>query len=168
MVTSTSSTYNIVNSFIVSNGNISTSTYGGVSIQVGTSNNVLEFNTIALNATQPGVVDGIDCTNNGLVARNNIVVGLVGKPHVNIGSNCVHQYSLFTPDNLAAGQGNMLVTDQAQYMFQGGTDFHIRSGSVAVGQAQSTGLTGDSLFDFDGDVRVLNGSTVDVGADEIP
>lgn len=61
------SSFNIVNNVIYNNGNITTGIYGGVSISVSTSNNVLEFNTIALNATQSGVVDGVDCTNIGLI-----------------------------------------------------------------------------------------------------
>lgn len=160
--------FHIVNNFVFNNGNITTGIYGGISVQTGTAGNVLEFNTIVLNATQPGAVDGISCTNSGLVARNNIVVGLVGRPHTNSGTNCVHRYSLFTPDGAPTGEGNMVVPDLGSYAFAGASDLHILAGSVAAGKAQSTPLAGESLFDIDGAPRTPGGATVDVGADEIP
>jgi hypothetical protein len=52
------------------------------------------------------------------------------------------------------------------YLFT--TDFHIGAGSVATNKADSANLTGDLLFDIDGDARAAGGATVDVGADEIP
>jgi hypothetical protein len=160
--------FNIVNNFIVSNGNITTSLFGGLQVSSAATTNALEFNTIALNASQAATVDGVTCTNNGLVARNNIIIGLATKPRVNPGTNCVHRYTLFTPDNGVTDEGNMTILDQTMYNFTSATDFHIGAGSVAAGKAQSTNLAGETLFDVDGNARVLNGTTVDVGADEIP
>lgn len=163
-----SGSFNIVNNFIVSNGNITSGLFGGLSLSSAATTNTLEFNTVALNASQAATVDGITCTNNGLVARNNIVIGLATKPRVNPGTNCTHRYTLFTPDNGVTDEGNMTILDQGMYMFESATNFHIRAGSVAAAKAQSTLLSGESLFDVDGNSRTLNGTTVDVGADEIP
>jgi hypothetical protein len=164
----TGGSFNVANNFIVSNGNITNGLFGGLSVSSGGTTNTLEFNTVALNASQAATVDGITCTNNGLVARNNIVIGLATKPRVNPGTNCTHRYTLFTPDNGVTDEGNMTILDQGTYMFESATNFHIRAGSVAAAKAQSTPLTGDSLFDVDGDARALGSATLDVGADEIP
>lgn len=161
-------TFRIVNNFIVGNGTITASTFGGLSVSSTGTMNVLEFNTVALNSSTVGSPDGISCNNAGLTARNNIVIGSLGKPHVDVGTNCMHAHSLFTPDTAPNGTQNMVIADQSAYMFVSGTDYHIRPGSAAAGRAQSTNLTGESLFDVDGDGRTADGATVDVGADEIP
>jgi hypothetical protein len=164
----TSGTFNLVNNFIVSNGGLTTSTFGGVSLSSVAATNTFEFNTVALNSSQAGNPDGVSCSNAGLVARNNIIVGSATRQHVNPGTNCTHRYTLFTPDNGVTDEGNMTILDQSTYNFASANDFHIGAGSVAAGKAQSTNLSGETLFDVDGNARTLDGTTVDVGADEIP
>lgn len=61
----------------------------------------------------------------------------------------------------------MTVADPLAFMFASPADPHIRLGSVAAGQAQSTPLSGESLFDIVGDLRAVGSATVDIGADEI-
>jgi hypothetical protein len=55
---------------------------------------------------------------------------------------------------------------QSGYNFTSGTDFHINAPSDAQNRGKSADLTGESLFDIDGQSRVVGGM-VDVGADEI-
>ena len=157
--------FRITNNFIHSNGS-STSVLGGITAESPMATNKLEFNTIGINIAGPGFADGIICSNVGLTARNNIVIGLATSQHVS--GNCLHQNTLVTPANAPAGAGNMVVPDQAMYRFVSTTDLHIQAGSIAAGRAQATGLMGEALFDIDGDAREPDGTTVDVGADEIP
>jgi hypothetical protein len=46
-------------------------------------------------------------------------------------------------------------------------DYHINAGSPADGAGQNVGLNGPLGSDFDGDPRT-NGSTNEIGADELP
>ncbi len=157
----------IINSIITKNGDPGATNFGGVSLLSTATTNSLEFNTIAENSATSGTADQVICNNAALTARNNIISFLpstTGRPRIS--GNCTHTYSLFSPDSATAGTGNMTITDPAMFMFT--ADFHIGTGSVAAGAAQSTNLAGDTLVDIDGHARMLNGTTVDVGADEIP
>lgn len=160
----------LVNNFIVSNGDMAVSTVGGVSVNATGTGSVIEFNTIAQNAAAAATAHGMICGSPGgpLTARNNIVTSELNRPQVSGG--CIHEYTLFGGPGMApvGGTGNMTIADPAMFMFVTATDYHILSGSVAVAKAQSTPLTGESLFDVDGDPRTPGSATLDVGADEIP
>lgn len=154
----------IVNNVVAGNGHLLSSQFGGMSLNLTQTPNVIEFNTVVSNAAPAGTADGIACVPSTVVARNNIVIGAPTSPRVS--GTCVHTFSLFTPADAPPGNGNMLVADQSMYMFT--PDFHINDGSVAEAKAEGAGLSGESLVDIDGDERTLGGTTVDVGADEIP
>ncbi|KAB2899225.1 MAG: hypothetical protein F9K40_10495 [Kofleriaceae bacterium] len=159
----------LVNNFITGNGDLTLSDIGGVSLSISGTSSTMEFNTIAGNLTTTGTAHGIVCTNTAAaqVVRNNIVTSEANRPQTSGG--CTHEYTLFGgPGTAPTGTGNMNITDPTMFMFVSGSDYHILSGSVAAGKAQSTPLTGESLFDVDGDARMLGAATVDVGADEIP
>lgn len=151
----------LVNNIIAGNGNLLTSTFGGVSLFVNEDPSTFEFNTIVLNSAPAGTTDGVICTGFTSVVRNNIIVGSATSPQTMGG--CVHRFSLFTPAG-PTGEGNVNIADQAMYQFT--PDLHISAGSVAIDRGQATNLVGESMFDIDGDPR--GGATVDVGADELP
>lgn len=159
-----SGTFVIVNNVIAGNGDELLSSFGGVSVNGSGTTNLLEFNTIVSNSATAGTADGIICNNVSFVARNNIVTGDGANPRYS--GNCSHSHTLWTPTGAAPGLTNMEIADQSNYQFT--ADFHIGATSVAAGKAQSTNLTGELLFDMDGDARTGGGTTVDVGADEIP
>lgn len=157
----------LVNNLITANGDANMSAIGGVSLQSSATTNVFEFNTVAANVATTGTADQVICNSATLIARNNIISfspGQTGRPRIS--GNCMHTYTLFSPDSATAGTGNMTITDPAMFAFT--ADFHIGAGSVAAGKANASGLAGETLLDIDGDARTLNGTTVDVGADEIP
>ncbi|HVK77483.1 MAG TPA: hypothetical protein VM734_29455, partial [Kofleriaceae bacterium] len=105
----------------------------------------------------------------GLVARNNIIFGNVGRPRVNLAdTNCVFTHTLYGPDGTVPGGDNLIVTDVLAFMFNSVTDLHILPNSVAAGKAESMNLTIDTMVDFDGDRRDPGSASLDVGADEIP
>lgn len=153
--------FRIVNNFVVDNGAPSATTSGlNVSSDAG-EGNALEFNTIVDN--QGTNADGITCSAASLVARNNIVVGAVGRPHF---SGCGARNTVVVPDNAPSGDGNSAaaLVDMA---FVSESDFHIQAGSVAEGVADSSNLSLAASVDFDGEPRAPNGKSVDIGADEI-
>lgn len=160
----------LVNNFIVGNGDMTTSTIGGAQLNLTGTGSVIEFNTIAQNAAAAATAHGIACGSPGgaFTARNNIIMSEQNRPQVS--GTCLHEYTLFGGPGTApvGGTGNMTITDVAMFMFASATDYHLLTGSVAAAKAQSTPLTGDSLFDVDGDARALGSATLDVGADEIP
>lgn len=159
----------IQNNFIVNNGN-NTSSFGGVSLLSTGTTSVFEFNTVVDNNATTGTPDGVICNNAMLLARNNIIHGDATEPR--IAGSCTHRNTLYGPDGTVAGTMNTLVSDRTTYRFLAIGNYHLdpaaNPASVAAGAADSSNLVGESLFDFDGDPRVLNGTTVDVGADEIP
>jgi hypothetical protein len=158
----------IINNFIVNNGDAN-SGVAGLNLLSSGATSVLEFNTIVDNRAQSGVED-VDCTNNMLTARNNIVHGAAGETR--IGGTCVFRNTLYGPDGTISGTGNVLVADKTTYRFMSPSDYHIdpaaSPASVVIGAADSAGLTGEMLFDIDGQARAAGASTVEVGADEIP
>lgn len=158
----------LVNNFIVNNGDAN-SLIAGLKVSSSGSTSFIEFNTIVDNNAQGGIAD-VECTNNMVMARNNIIHGDATEPR--IAGNCGHRNTLYGPDGTVAGTMNILVSDRATYRFMSASDYHIdpaaNPASVAAGAADSTNLTGEGLFDYDSQARTSGATTVDVGADEIP
>jgi len=164
-----SGTYQITNNMITTNGGLE-AVFGGVNITTALgAGNRLDFNTIAFNSAHMSFPDGVSCVSAGLVARNNIIFGNVGRPRVNLAdTNCVFTHTLYGPDGTVPGGDNLIVTDVLAFMFNSVTDLHILPNSVAAGKAESMNLTTDTMVDFDGDRRDPGSASLDVGADEIP
>jgi len=158
----------LINNFIVNNGDAN-SLIAGLKLSSSGATSLLEFNTIVDNNAQGGIAD-VECTNNMVTARNNIIHGDATEPR--IAGNCVHRNTLYGPDGTIPGTMNVLVADRATYRFTSASDYHLNPAanpaSVAVGAADSSNLTGEGLFDYDGQARTAGAATVDVGADEVP
>jgi len=163
-----SSTYSLMNDFIVGNGN-GGSTFGGVDISgVATAGtHVFEFNTVAANVGIAGANTGVDCVSVfvPLSMANSIVYGnSVSSGGAQIGgdSDCTATFSDVGPD-AAAGTGNIDMLP----MFVDGSgsngDFHLLATSPAKDVADPNATV---MIDIDGDTRP-QGAGYDMGADEV-
>jgi hypothetical protein len=160
----------LVNNWIVGNGS-STALTGGVHLFSASTQSYFEFNTVAFNSTATShPTDSITCQTpvGTTLFRNNIVVGSPSRQHFYTTANCQHANTLTSPDNGIAGPGNMVVADPQSFGFldPASYDLHLSPTSVAIGKGDLTGTHLEALTDIDGQPR--SGSSVDVGADEIP
>ncbi len=155
----------LVNNLITGNGNVASSMFGGLSLNLTENPNVIEFNTVVLNSALAGSPDGVACFNNTVIGRNNIIVGAIGNPLVT--GTCLHTFTFFTPMG-PVGEGNMNVATVDLGMYAFTSDYHIGGSSIVVGRAQPGALTGEAAFDVDSEARPRGASpNADVGADEV-
>ena len=157
----------IVNNVIVDNGGNTTSSFGGLRIDVGVDpTSVIQSNTIVGN--HAAVSDGVTCIIPELTILNSIIHGDGLKARVS--GACVFDHTLYGPDDpgnlLGTTRGNMAVPMLASFMFQAPADYHIKAGSVARGKGTLVGLAPEAAKDLDGQPRPQGAP--DVGADEIP
>lgn len=150
------------NDFIVNNGNVATSTVGGVDISNSgpVSMQVFEFNTVAVNQSQDNSnPSGVACsTSSAMTASSNIVYGGLGDPRSH-GGSCQWKYSNLEGSALAGTNGNI----DADPLFTNPSlmNYHLEPLSPCLGAADPAATLD---VDFDGDPRP--GPERDIGADE--
>jgi len=154
----------IVGNVFLNNGS-STSIYGGITISVAPDPmNRLDFNTIAYNTVDTGIVTGVDCNaGTGIVGRYNIIWKNNNGVDPQVGNSCKHAWSDIGPNGVPAANdgGNDLNVDPLL-----DANLHLQVGSPVHGKADpSADLTGLASRDIDGDLRV---APADLGADQIP
>ena len=157
----------LVNNVIVDNGGNTSSSFGGLRLDVGVDpTSVVQSNTVAGNNAM--ATDGITCLNDTITVLNSIVFGDGLKAR--IAGTCIFDHTLYGPDDpgalLGTARGNMLVPNMAAFMFRGPADYHLDPGSIAKGKGTVTGLAPEAAKDLDGQPRPQGAP--DVGADEIP
>lgn len=162
-----SSTFTIRNTFIVGNGNatgVGATDFGGLRATAAGAASVLEFSTIAGNASGATFVPGVECTSTAptpLRLTSNIIYGNTGRAQV-AGNGCTFAYSVIGPD-AAAGDNN--IAADPMFVAPGADDYHIKVTSPAAGAADpATTLA----VDVDGEPRPSPANTrADIGADEV-
>lgn len=164
-----SAQFTIAGNIIVNNG-APNGIIGGISVVTTTSNNRLEFNSLAENKAQDTVTvaAGILCTNAGLVARNNIVwnnnSAVANMAGIQV-LGCAYSYSDIGPAPVT-GSSNMGNNQNTDPKFKDNTtDLHLTSMSpLQMLQADpGSSLTDITAKDIDGEPRV---APVNVGADQ--
>ena len=161
-ITSTAVQFHITNNFIYRNGNDSTATVGGISLNpASTGMTVFEFNTVVDNEVRSGSTfgGGVTCDLPTMMAPNNIVVrNFVNNVSTAGNSNwmgtCTHPTSAVDVDITTL----MFISPDNDMPF----NYRLKTGSSAIDQATTTSGT---TFDVDGDVRPQGGAK-DIGADE--
>lgn len=156
--------FDIVNNYIVNNGQADVSDFGGVTISNSnaSSSQRLDFNTIARNHSRISVTtaSGLICsTVTALVTKNNIIYDDTS-PAEPIRSDCEIRYSLIEADASVTGSNNL--TDNPMFLDTNNANYHIQPSSPAVNAADPAATLD---IDFDGDSRPM-GSARDIGADE--
>jgi hypothetical protein len=155
----------ITNSFIVDNGTLGTSAFGGVKFQqTNGSTDRFDFNTVANNSDNGSVAGGVICLQGALVRtfRNNIVFGNQSNNAGEVGPAvaCLWEFSDIGTA-LLQGTGNIAM--DPQFVNAANGDYHLLSASPARDRADPA-TTLD--HDVDGNVRPL-GNGPDMGADEV-
>jgi hypothetical protein len=161
----TNSKFVIVGNMFLDNGDPD-SPNAAVTISTATdATNLLEFNTIANNATTAGIVTaGVDCkAGAGFTASHNIIwnnaIGGNANTAAQIANNCMHVYSDIGP-MAVTGTGN---SNDDPFL---SSDGHLGPGSPALQKVElGTDLSGLASRDIDGDPRV---APADIGADQVP
>lgn len=148
--------FNLVNNFLTQNGG-GTALVGGANLS-GTSDSLLEHNTVTGNLRSAGAVAGVLCTGS-LVARNNIIFGN-SNGAAEVSQECSHRFSLIGPEP-EEGEGNL--ADPPTFVDASSGDFHLQSTSAGVDGADPSEVADD----IDGDARP-QGQGADMGADEVP
>ena len=158
------SSFDVTNNFIYGNGGGSTTVGGVTLVDIRSSGNVFEFNTVTQNVGSGGSILGVACAmiQNPMPLTNNIIYGNLvsgGGNQVGGAPNCQHTYSLIGPDPVA-GAGNL--ADNPKFL----ADFHLQADSPARAAAVDSAT---QTVDFDGQPRPQPTSTRrDLGADEVP
>jgi hypothetical protein len=161
----TNSKFVIVGNMFLGNGDPDSPNAAVTISTAADATNLLEFNTIANNATTAGIVTaGVDCkAGAGFTASHNIIwnniIGSTASTAPQVANNCMHVYSAIGP-MAVIGTGNSnddpLLT----------TDGHLGAGSPALQKVElGADLSGLASRDIDGDPRV---APADIGADQVP
>jgi hypothetical protein len=147
--------FDITNTFIVKNGNNTSGTTGGATLNCGVGTCRFELNTVVENQSRSGTSAGISC-DFAFAAPNNIIA------HNRLGTSTGTEADT-TPSGACTYPDSAILTDTATLNFVSATDYHIAAGSVAIDQA----LTASTItVDRDGDHRP-QGPAKDQGADEL-
>ena len=152
------STFAVDNSFIVHNGDNTTTSLGGA--YLAQSHGTLAFSTIARNLGQSAGAKGVTCsTTSSSAFTSNILNGNSNGPY---SGDCTWTYSEF--DNLStppAGAGNILTAPL--FVDFNADNYHLQPNSPGQNAADPTSML---KLDFDGQQRPM-GSGPDIGADEV-
>jgi hypothetical protein len=151
-------TFAIDNTFIVTNGALSSLSLGGVSLSQ--SHGTLNFSTIANNAGNTAGAKGVACSNVGDTFTSDVVYGnSVGQA----GGDCVWTYSDFDTVTGAAPPGSTNMTVSPMFIDGDNGNFHLANGSPMrdMGDPSST-----LPIDIDDNARP-QGARRDIGADEL-
>jgi Right handed beta helix region len=160
------STFEVTNSIFSRNGGVN-STRGGVSLRdITTVGNKFEFNTVAQNLANNGVVSGVQCVSvtaplqmNNSIVYNNAQMGVTMPDQVGGSANCTWSYSLIGPKALTDGNGLLSADPQ----FQAVDDFNLKPSSPALNAADPAATL---KVDFHGKPRPA-GIRADMGAIEM-
>jgi hypothetical protein len=161
-ITSNAVQFHITNNFFYRNGNDSSATVGGVSLNPPASGMmVFEFNTVVDNEVRSGSTfgGGVTCDLPTMIAPNNIVVrnfvnNVSNAANSNWMGTCTHPTSLVDVDISTL----VFISPDNDSPF----NYRIAPGSAAIDQATTTSST---AIDVDGDPRPQGGAK-DIGADE--
>jgi len=153
--------FDVTNNFIYDNGDKDGSDLGGVLVNpMGGSTNHFEFNTVVANHVRDFITAptaGVICDQTGFMAPNNIISGNdihddLNRPNSNTAGKCMYPTSAV----------NTPLADLMFVSLVDPRDYHLKSGSVAIGAA----ITPTTLTtDFDGDPRTA--AVNDQGADQV-
>lgn len=136
--------------------------------------NIFDFNTIAHNNSQNGVIAGVDCkAGSGFIGRNNIIWNNFGNTTAQITGNCMYSYSFIQQASLTGNDAghNMNLDPQLMsnpILASSSSDPHLKATSPAIGYADpAANLIGLAAQDIDGNTRsVRTGMGADIGADQ--
>ena len=154
--------FELINDVIVMNGGLA-STFGGVLVQStrAVDPGVLAFDTIVGNTGLAGSVTGVHCDTLGtpLTFDSDIVYdNIVSNGGKQVDSACSYTYSDI--NDSTNGTGN--ITSSPGFVNQGGGDYHLGAGSMAIDAADPASTLG---IDLEGSKRP-KGARRDIGAYE--
>lgn len=157
----TDADFALADNFIVNNGDVSASIFGGVSIGNGVGfDQRFDFNTVARNqARGDATSSGVTCnTGTAMIASNSIVYDGFGDAPA-ISGGCGWVYSDVT--GITEGTNGNLAKDPV-FVDPDTGNFHLGDGSPCRDKADPAS---EVTVDYDGQVRPENGRA-DIGADE--
>lgn len=163
IIVRSNSIFEIVGNAILNNGTTD-SPEGGVTISTTeSSNNKLEFNTIAANKSRTGDVSGVRCSAGTFIARNNIIwANTSGK---SIDDGCMYAYSDIGPAVVFNGNDAGHNINLPPLLMNDASDPHLLPASPVRGAADPRTIpSGVALKDIDGDTRI---APADMGADQV-
>jgi hypothetical protein len=154
--------FSVINNFILGNGGASgvmATMFGGVSIvNAGSGTRQFEFNTVANNTADAGMITGVNCAVLQTFSNNIVFDNATNGGRMSIGGTCSWAYSDIE-GTLIAGTGNL---NTSPSFVMSGTDYHLKSDSPAKNVADPAATLN---VDFDGEARPQDGRS-DMGADE--
>lgn len=163
ILTDSTTTYDIQNTFIYRNGTDAGSYGGATLLAANPGERRFELNTVADNRAKiaTSAAGGVACTPGGPALVNNLIVrNYAGGSASNPGANQL-------PLGGCTSTGSEVATDASLYSFidaeaaTGPWNYHVGPGSMAIDRAGASDIT----IDYDGHIRP-QGPRLDFGADE--